>query len=65
MDELGRFTRYEEDFLNSSRIITRTMRLLEVHKDNVGEIINFGTQYRTAYSELWLTFSPRFTCQTF
>ena len=43
MDDMERFNRYEESFLNSSRIITRSMRSVEFHRDEIGakEIQNY------------------------
>ena len=40
MDELSRFGRYEEEFLNSLRIVTRAMRSLELHKDDIGKVVS-------------------------
>lgn len=40
MDE-GRFKRYEEDFVNSSRIVGRGIRQLETANGNVGKKVNF------------------------
>jgi hypothetical protein len=39
-----RFRRYEEDFLNSTKIISRSMRLLENANGNVDAVISTSVE---------------------
>jgi hypothetical protein len=46
-----RFRRYEEDFLNSTKIISRSMRLLENANGNVDAVISASVEVEGELSE--------------